>query len=206
MRETEDESRDLVMWDSPGITVCAASALSSYWSKDHRSFSGWLDNLARRLWLPGYWGSNINRSSFLGDFREWMMILTDMLTAASYSEDMNAPKNDLYKEAVMRFAEKSRDFDTEARAQAYIANDVSKDTEMLAAHAGHAMRYYCLAHFHKDVDSNRDPSYDLDVFNDKSSIVVSETMPSIDQSYIDTRKRVQECIRVLRKASMGKEV
>lgn len=206
MGEIEDESRNLVIWDDPGIPACAASALSSYWSKDYRSFSGWLYNIARRLWLPGYWDLNINKSAFLGDFREWMMILTDMLTAASYAEDISYPKNDLYKEAVMRFAEKSRDFDTKVQTQTYIANDVSKGTEMLAAHAGHALRYYCLAHFHQDANSHRNPSYDMDDFNDKSSIVVSKTMPSIDQSYIDNRKRVQECIHVLRKACMGKEV
>lgn len=206
MDETEDGFRNLVLWDDPGITVCAASALSSYWSKDYRSFSGWLDNLARRLWLPGYWNSNINRASLLGGFREWMMILTDILTAASYAEDISRPENKLYKEAVMRFAEKARDFDTKVQEQTYIANDVSNGTEMLASHAAHAMRFYCLAHYHQDVNSRRNPKYDWDDFKEKSSIVVSKTIKDTDQSYIDTRKRVQECIRVLRKASMGKEV
>ena len=206
MDETEDEFRNLVLWDDPGITTCAASALAAYWSKDYRSFSGWLDNLARRLWLPGYWDLNINRVSLLCGFHEWMMILTDILTAASYAEDMSRPESKLYKEAVMRFAEKSRDFDTKVQAQTYIANDVSKSTEMLASHAAHAMRFYCLAHFHQDVNSRRNPKYDWDDFKEKSSIVVSKTIKDTDQSYIDTRKRMQECIRVLRKASMGKEV
>lgn len=206
MDETEDGFRNLVLWDDPGITVCAASALAAYWSKDYRSFSGWLDNIARRLWLPGYWNSNINRASLLGGFREWMMILTDILTAASYAEDISRPESKLYKEAVMRFAEKARDFDTKVQEQTYIANDVSNGTEMLASHAAHAMRFYCLAHYHQDVNSPRNHKYDWDDFKEKSSVVVSKTIKDTDQSNIDTRKRVQECIRVLRKASMGKEV
>lgn len=38
-----------------GLSCVCASALISFWRKDGRSTLNWLDNLARRLWLPGAW-------------------------------------------------------------------------------------------------------------------------------------------------------
>lgn len=204
--ENSEESWKDVIWDEKGIPVCAASALARYWEGDCAGVESWLLNIARRLWLPGCWDEKINRKALSGGFRGWMIALTEILTLATHSDDIDSQTNPLYENEVRSIASAISDFDSDIEEQRYIANDVTEDMEELAADAAYSMRYYCLAHLHSDEKSFRNPEFDWGDFYSYSSIVVKKTMPDTDPSYIDVRKRVQECIRVLRLASIGKSI
>lgn len=142
-----------VEYTDPGVMYCLASGLYCYYNKDKSGFYSWVDNLKRRLFVPCTWEfvpcQNVEAGS-----KNYAVLMSFALLQCCLDGSFNCCKSKMYTSCLRLIAK-------------YMVEGTpsTKSTFTLNRYAGDcclALRYLSLYLYHSDVNSLRNPNFDIE--------------------------------------------
>lgn len=147
------EYLSLIDYTDPGVMCCLASGMHCYYNKDESGFYSWVDNLKRRLFAPCTWdlvpSENVNVGS-----ESYAVLMSFALLQCCLDGSFNCCRAKMYT-SCLRLIAKYMIEGTPSTKSNFTLN-------MYAGDCCLALRYLSLYLYHSDVNSLRNPNFDME--------------------------------------------